>query len=138
MRRCGSSPARNADARMRNADFSFGLRDSRSWPWIALAALAFVAGVWLPIYQLRSQVLIDDEWHAVRMLVGADAATIATHFGYADYCIPLTLYYRWLFDLGVLDEWQMHLPLLIAGVALLLVAPSLLRRSVALPVRAVW
>jgi len=123
---------------MTRADFSFGLRDRRSWPWIALAVIALVAGVWLRLYQLRSQVLIDDEWHAVRMLVGADAATIATHFGFADYCIPLTLYYRWLFDLGALDEWQMHLPLLIAGVALLIVAPWLMRRSVALPVRAVW
>ena len=123
---------------MLSTDFSFRLGERRSWPWVALALLAVVAGIWLRVYQLRSQVLIDDEWHAVRMLVGADAARIASHFGYADYCIPLTLYYRWLFDLGVLDEWQMHLPLLIAGIALLFVAPYLLRRSVALPVQAVW
>jgi hypothetical protein len=119
-------------------DFSDGSRQSRSWPWLALAVLAFVAGVWLRIYQLRTQTLIDDEWHAVRMLIGSDAAGIVRHFGFADYCIPLTLYYRWLYDLGALSEWQMHLPLLVAGIALLVVAPLLLRPTIALPVRAVW
>ncbi|HVT33819.1 MAG TPA: hypothetical protein VHE32_14310 [Rhodanobacteraceae bacterium] len=110
----------------------------RSWPWLALALASIAAGIWLRAWQLRAQVLIDDEWHAVHMLVGADAVRIATHFGYADYCIPLTLYYRWLFDLGMLSEWQMHLPLLLAGIVLLVVAPLMLRREFALPVRAVW
>jgi len=114
------------------------LADRRTWPWLVLGALAFVAGVWLRVYQLRTQTLIDDEWHAVRMLIQTDAAGIASHFGYADYSIPLTLYYRWLYDLGVLSEWQMHLPLLLAGIALLLLAPYLLRRWVPLPVRVVW
>lgn len=113
------------------------LLDRRTWPWLVLGALAFVAGVWLRVYQLRTQTLIDDEWHAVRMLIQTDAAGIASHFGYADYSIPLTLYYRWLYDLGVLSEWQMHLPLLLAGIALLL-APYLMRRWIPLPVRAVW
>jgi hypothetical protein len=110
----------------------------RSWPWVVLAAIGVVAGVGLRLYQLRSQVLIDDEWHAVRMLIGSGAGAIATHFGYADHCIPLTLYYRWLYDIGALSEWQMHLPLLIAGIALLVVAPSLLRDATDLPTRAVW
>jgi hypothetical protein len=112
--------------------------DRRSWPWLALALVSIAAGIWLRVWQLRTQVLIDDEWHAVHMLVGADAARIATHFGYADYCIPLTLYYRWLYDLGALSEWQMHLPLVLAGIALLVVAPLMLRRDFALAVRAVW
>ena len=117
---------------------SVSLRDRRAWPWLALAALAFFAGVWLRLWQLHSQVLIDDEWHAVRMLIGADAKTIATHFGFADYCIPLTLYYRWLYDHGALSEWQMHLPPVIAGIAVLIVLPWLLRDRLAWPVRAVW
>ena len=129
---------RLAHARMLNPDASYTLRDRRAWPWFALAVLAFVAGVWLRLYQLRTQTLIDDEWHAVRMLIGSDAAGIVTHFGYADHCIPLTLYYRWLYDLGVLSEWQMHLPLLIAGIALMVLAPLLLRGALTWPVRAVW
>jgi hypothetical protein len=117
---------------------SVTLRDRRAWPWLALAVLALLAGVWLRLWQLHSQVLIDDEWHAVRMLIGADARTIATHFGFADYCIPLTLYYRWLYDHGALSEWQMHLPLVIAGIATLVVLPWLLSNRLAWPVRAVW
>jgi len=114
------------------------LRDPRAWAWFVLAVLAFVAGAWLRLWQLHSQVLIDDEWHAVRMLIGADARTIATHFGFADYCIPLTLYYRWLYDHSALSEWQMHLPLVVAGIATLAVLPWLLRDRLAWPVRAVW
>jgi hypothetical protein len=123
---------------MLNPDSSYTLRDRRAWPWFALAILAFAAGVFLRLYQLRGQTLIDDEWHAVRMLIGSDASGIATHFGFADHCIPLTLYYRWLYDLGALSEWQMHLPLLIAGIAMMIIAPMLLRGVLTWPVRAVW
>jgi len=123
---------------MLNPAFPVTLRDRRAWAWFAFALLAFVAGAWLRLWQLHSQVLIDDEWHSVRMLIGADAKTIATHFGFADYCIPLTLYYRWLYDHGALSEWQMHLPLVVAGMATLVVLPWLMRDRLAWPVRAVW
>lgn len=123
---------------MLNPAFPVTLRDRRAWMWLAFAVLAFIAGAWLRLWQLHSQVLLDDEWHAVRMLIGADAKTIATHFGYADYCIPLTLYYRWLYDHGALSEWRMHLPLAVAGIAMLAVLPWLLRDRLAWPVRAVW
>lgn len=112
-------------------------RERAARPWRLLIVAAVLVGAFLRVYQLGSQALIDDEWHAVRMLIRADAAGIATHFGLADYCIPLTLYYRWLYDLGALSEWQMHLPLLLAGIALLLVAPCL-QRLAGLPTRAVW
>jgi hypothetical protein len=112
------------------------IRDA--WSWRLFGALALIAGIFLRVYQLRTQMLVDDEWHAVRMLIRADAASIASHFGLADYCIPLTLYYRWLYDLGALSEWQMHLPLLLAGIALLCVAPALLRSTTPLPERTTW
>lgn len=113
-------------------------RSSTAWPWWLLGGVALVAGVWLRATQLRSQMLVDDEWHAVRMLVRSDMTGIATHFGLADYCIPLTLYYRWLYEHAMLSEWAMHVPLLVAGVALLGVAPWLLRESLTLPTRATW
>lgn len=108
------------------------------WPWWPVLVAALAAGLFLRIYQLRTQMLLDDEWHAVRMLVRADAAAIAAHFGLADYCIPLTLYYRWLYDHAALSEWSMHLPLLLAGIGLLVAAPWLLRRTLPLPVLAIW
>lgn len=108
------------------------------WPWWIITVGAFATGVFLRTWQLASQMLIDDEWHAVRMVIRANAHEIATNFGLADYCIPLTLYYRWLYDHHALDEWQMHLPLLVAGIVLLLVAPWLLRKVLDFPERAVW
>jgi hypothetical protein len=107
--------------------------------WIIVAGLGVAAGAYLRFTQLRAQVLVDDEWHAIHKLVQSDAAGIATSFGLADHSIPLTLYYRELALHGGLTEWQMHLPLLLSGIALLVVAPLLLLRSHAsLPVRATW
>lgn len=108
------------------------------WPWWLLAAVALLAGSFLRGWQLRSQMLMDDEWHAVRKLIGADMENIADHFGVADYSIPLTLYYRWLYDHAALSEWAMHLPLLACGIALLVLAPWLLRPTLSLPERASW
>jgi hypothetical protein len=106
--------------------------------WTAMAFGMLLVGAWFRIAQLRSQMLVDDEWHAVRMLLRADYAGIATHFGLADHSIPLTLYYRWLHERAALDEWSMHLPLLLAGIGLLLLAPWLLRRSLAPATRGIW
>lgn len=106
--------------------------------WIALFVLAVVAGIWLRATQLGSQILIDDEWHAVNKLLHADARDIATHFGFADYSIPLTLYFRFLYLHGGLSEWGMRLPMLLAGIGLLFAAPWLARRSLGWPVRALW
>jgi len=106
--------------------------------WTLMLALAIVAGAWLRWYQLGTQVLLDDEWHAVHKVLHSDAAGIVTTFGFADHSIPLTLYYRLLALHGGLTEWVMHLPMLLSGIALLVVAPLLLRREAPLPVRAVW
>jgi hypothetical protein len=100
--------------------------------------LAFVAGVALRAWQLDIQILIDDEWHAIHKLLRATPLDILTHLGYADYSIPLTLYYQWLYRGVGLSEWGMHAPAFAAGVALLLIGPRLLARWVPLPTRAVW
>lgn len=107
-----------------------------AWPWYVLLLASLAFGTWLRLWQLGSQILIDDEWHAVHKLLGAGMVDIATHFGWADYCIPLTLYYRALYDLGWLSEWPMRLPLVLGGLALLCL-PLLLRR-LPLPTRALW
>ena len=106
--------------------------------WAAIAALAVAAGAWLRWYQLRTQVLLDDEWHAVQKVLHSDALGIATTFGFADHSIPLTLYYRFLALHGGLTEWVMRLPLLVSGIALLVVAPLALRRETTRMVRAIW
>ncbi|HET9762364.1 MAG TPA: hypothetical protein VFR50_02560 [Casimicrobiaceae bacterium] len=111
---------------------------SSSWPWTFLVALAIAAGAWLRWYQLPIQVLVDDEWHALHKVIQSDAYGIATSFGFADHSIPLTLYYRFLALHGGLTEWVMHLPLLVAGIALLFAAAVSLRRETTAATRAAW
>ena len=88
-------------------------------PWLLLAVLAAAAGVWLRAHQLDAQVVIDDEWHAIHRLLVANLHAIATHLGFADYSVPLTLLFRLAYEHGMLSERTMHAPALIAGLALL-------------------
>ena len=106
--------------------------------WRLLLLLALLVGSALRAWQLDIQILIDDEWHAIHKLLHANAVDIATHLGYADYSIPLTLYYQSLYRTIGLSEWGMHVPSLVAGVGLLLIGPRLLARWSALPARAIW
>jgi hypothetical protein len=107
--------------------------------WLVLLALALIAGTFLRVWQLDIQILLDDEWHAInKLLRTTDARDIAMHFGLADYSIPLTLYYRFLYLHGGLTDWGMRLPMLLAGVGLLFVAPWLTREVLSLPARSVW
>jgi len=106
--------------------------------WLAFGAVALLLACVLRSWQLGTQILIDDEWHALHKLLQADAADIATHFGFADYSIPLTLYYRFLYLHGGLSEWGMHLPLLLAGIAAVVLLPWLLRREAPPATLALW
>ncbi len=106
--------------------------------WPILLTLAVAVGAWLRWYQLGTQVLVDDEWHAVHKVLHSDAWGIARTFGFADHSIPLTLYYRFLALHGGLTEWVMHLPMLIAGVTLLVLAGLSLRRQITPIVGATW
>ncbi len=113
-------------------------RDASRTAWLLLAIGFAVAGLFLRVWQLRRQILIDDEWHALHKLLSAGYADIASHFGLADYCIPLTLYYRALFDGGMLSEWSMHLPPLLAGLALMGGGFWMLREVTTTATRAIW
>lgn len=107
--------------------------------WYLLAALALAAGVFVRAWQLDRQILLDDEWHAVNKLLRAtDAHDIATHFGLADYSIPLTLFYRFLYQHGGLTDWGMRAPMLLAGIGLLLAAPAFTRTLLPLATRVLW
>jgi hypothetical protein len=106
--------------------------------WYALLALALLVATYLRASQLDTQILLDDEWHAIHKLLRADARDIATHFGLADYSIPLTLYYRALYLFGGLTEFGMRLPMLLAGIALIALGPWLLRRHASTATLALW
>jgi Dolichyl-phosphate-mannose-protein mannosyltransferase len=94
------------------------------------AAGILLAGVFFRLYQLPGQILVDDEWHAVHKIIAADYRGIFTDFGWADHCIPFTLFYEFLRNNFWISEFLMRLPSIVAGFLALLVVPLLLRRLI--------
>ena len=127
-----AAPRAGSGARFRVAAFN------------GLLLVAFISGITLRVWQIDIQVPIDDEWHAIHKLMRAGPLDIFTHVGYADYSIPLTLYYQALYRTIGLSEWGLHLPPLVASIGLLLIGPRLLATSFALPTlgcadtRSIW
>lgn len=95
--------------------------------WWLLWVFVLAVGVWLRLWQIDLQILLDDEWHALHRLMQGGYAEIFLSFGHADYSIPLTLLFRALADTVGLYEWQMRLLPMVFGLAALLVIPALLR-----------
>ena len=106
--------------------------------WIGFSAVAAIVGISLRCWQLTSQIIVDDEWHAIHKLLTSNYADIASHFGLADYCIPLTLYFKFCTLHGGLTELDMRWPMLLCGVVLIFVAPWMLRRQASPTTLAVW
>jgi len=88
---------------------------------------ALVAGSALRLHQLRDQVLVDDEWHALHALLAGSPLDVLRSFGTTDHSIPLTLWDMLLEHTVGLTELGMRLPSLAAGIATLVVVPWLLR-----------
>lgn len=105
---------------------------------VALASCWFLAGAWLRYYQLGLQILVEDEWHALHKILRSGFADIYLSFGRSDHSIPLALYDRWLMLHGGLTEWTMRMPMFAAGIALLAVAPLMVRRDADRATRALW
>ena len=89
-----------------------------------------LTGIFFRLYQLRGQILVDDEWHAVHMILGFGYRGIFTDFGMADHCIPFTLLYEFLLNNFWISEFLMRLPSIAAGFLALLIVPLLLRRVI--------
>lgn len=94
--------------------------------WLTGAAVILL-GAWLRLDQLGSQTLIDDEWHAVHQLVRSSPGRFMLSLGHDDYSIPLTLYFWAVAQTLGLSELAMRLPLLLAGLATIVVLPWALR-----------
>jgi len=93
-------------------------------PFALAIAGAWVAGALLRLWNLRAQILVADELHAVRAALADPPGRILFTYRLADNCIPLTLLDRLLMDAGVpLTEMLLRLPVLAAGLALLVLAP---------------
>lgn len=100
---------------------------SSHFSFYLLTFAAIIAGVILRLYQISDQIIADDEWHAVYAASHRGYAYILTHFGDADYCIPLTFFYKLVLQTVGLSELVMRAPVLLAGIASLFVFPLLMR-----------
>ncbi|MCP8899375.1 hypothetical protein [Gilvimarinus xylanilyticus] len=107
------------------------------WAWLVTIIIVGAAGVWFRAWQLPIQLLADDEWHALNKLIKSDAWGIFTSFGRADHSIPVTLYYYAISQITPLTENIMRFPMLLAGLALPVTAPWLMRRILSRPEQAV-
>ena len=87
--------------------------------------LAVVAGAAIRLDQLRDQVLVDDEWHALHALLAHGPLDVLLSFGTTDHSIPLTLWDILLERTVGLTELGMRLPSLACGLAALVVIPAL-------------
>lgn len=95
-----------------------------------LFALGIVCGVALRLYQITNQIIADDEWHALHALLAGNYSKLISHFGGADYCIPLAVLYKFTANRIGLSEMLMRAPMLGFGIASLVVFPLLVRREV--------
>ena len=95
--------------------------------WFSAFVLVMAVGVLLRTDQFSAQIISNDEWHALHKAIHAGYSEIATSFGHADHSIPLTLYYRFLYEASGLSENALRMPLLLAGILTILVVPLLLR-----------
>jgi hypothetical protein len=107
------------------------VRASRSWIsyprlaalWPALLGTAVLVGAYLRLDQILSQVLIDDEWHAVHQVLLRTPAAMFVDFGWADYSIPLGILDWYEAQWFGLSEILLRAPMLACGLATLLVLP---------------
>lgn len=83
-----------------------------------------LAGLVLRFWNLPSQILSDDELHAVRAVVSGSLGQILTTYQKVDNSIPITAFLRLVVDAGgTLNEMVIRLPALVCGVLLLIAAP---------------
>jgi len=98
----------------------------RFWlPW----SLIFGVGVFLRLYLVDEQVILDDEWHSIDFAMNNSMCYLWTHYSrLGATCIPLNLFCRFILTYLGLSELALLAPSLVAGILSLLVFPALLRR----------
>jgi hypothetical protein len=93
-------------------------------PALLLVLLAVLAGATLRLWNLPGQVMGGDELHAVRAALQRPPGGILFTYQVSDNCIPLTLFDRLVLDAGwPLTEMVVRSPVLVAGLALLVLGP---------------
>lgn len=106
---------------------------------IGTLLLPLCVGAVFRLWGLGHQVLGGDELHVLRALLVSTWRETLTTYRVADPCLPLTGLYRVLSEAGVpLTEWTLRLPVLLAGLASILLLPWWLRPWVNRRIRGVF
>jgi predicted membrane-bound mannosyltransferase len=84
--------------------------------------------IFLRAWQLPSQLLDGDEWHALHRALYLDYSQLATSFGISDHSIALALYYRVAMDTVGLSDAVLRAPFLLCGALTFVLVPWAVER----------
>ncbi len=105
--------------------------DKANKTYLLLLAGAFILGACLRLYLLQGQILLDDEWHGLSFIKNRSFLEVITQSKLNPYSSPLLNAYLFLCYHGAgVSEWNMRLPLLSAGCAMVVILPLLVRKIV--------
>lgn len=88
----------------------------------------FVLGTLLRSWEWSSQILLDDEWHALNFVLTRSFTDVVIQQGMGANSIPVNIYSWLVLHTTGWSEPLLRLPSLIAGIAALIVIPLLIRR----------
>lgn len=101
--------------------------------------LPFGVGAALRLWNLPGQILGGDEVHAIRAALNLPLSKILVTYQQTDNCIPLTAVYKLLMGWGVpVTEMTLRLPVLLCGLAALVVLPAAVSKRVSPGTEAVY
>ena len=88
---------------------------------------AFV-GVILRLWQLPSQIPLDDEWHALNFVINRSFTDVLLQQGMGANSIPVNVYSWLVLQTTGWSEPLLRLPSIVSGIAAIIVIPMLVRR----------
>lgn len=95
---------------------------------ILLVLLLVLMGVALRLWNWPSQILLDDEWHALNFVVDRSFVDVFIQQGLGANSIPVNIYTWIVLHTTGWSEPLLRLPSIVAGISALVVIPLLVRR----------
>ena len=93
-----------------------------------LFAPPFLVGLFLRLYGLSGQILLDDEWHSLNFVLDKSFLALLTTHGLGANCIPQNIVNWILLHAGGWSELALYLPSVLCGIAGLMIFPRLVSR----------
>jgi len=90
--------------------------------------LLFLPGAFLRLWHWSSQIILDDEWHALNFVFNRSFLDVFLQQGMGANSIPVNVYSWIIMNTTGWSEPLLRLPSLVAGISALIVIPMLVRR----------